>query len=684
MPDLTKNIRYIKGIGEKRAQAFEKLGVRTLGDLISFYPRRYEDRSRIKNIIDLEDGESACIDVYVTSSPVLSRPGGGKKMVRFSAADSTARIEITYFNQVYLKTSIRKGDHLRFYGKADVLGHKRFMTNPLYENAEKEGVYTGRIIPVYRGNSELSQKQIANAVENALKLCEGEIEDFLPEDVKARNNLADEEFSVMNIHFPGSFEALMSAKEKLVFDELFLLACALKKMRSENSAADGIKLASAGFDEFYSKLPFTPTNAQKRAVSECMADLCSGKTMNRLLQGDVGSGKTLVAAALIRVCAKQGYASVFMAPTALLAEQHYNTLTSLLAPYGLNIALLTGSMSAGEKNDIKAGISRGSYDLVIGTHALFSEGIEYGGNTALVITDEQHRFGVAQRARIIEKAGNPHVLVMSATPIPRTLALIIYGDLSISVLDEMPPGRQKVDTFAVDSTYRNRINAFIKKQTEAGHQAFVVCPMIDENEEAGNIISAEEHAMYLRKALPGLKTELLHGKTANKEKDKIMNDFVLGKTDILVSTTIIEVGIDIPNANLIVIENAERFGLSQLHQLRGRVGRGDAKSYCILISDNRSEEVRARLKVMCETNDGFKVAEEDLKQRGPGDFFGSAQHGLPELHIADLGTDIETLRNARSEAEKLLEEDPSLQAPEHRALREKVDSMFALSRDTFN
>ncbi|MBQ4506212.1 MAG: ATP-dependent DNA helicase RecG, partial [Firmicutes bacterium] len=379
-----------------------------------------------------------------------------------------------------------------------------------------------------------------------------------------------------------------------------------------------------------------------------------------------------------------GLGSIFMAPTALLAEQHYNTLSRLLAPDGLNTARVTGSMTAAERNAVKKRISEGYYSLIIGTHALFSEGMEYGEKIALVITDEQHRFGVAQRARIIEKAGNPHVLVMSATPIPRTLALIIYGDLSISILDEMPPGRQKVDTFAVDSSYRQRINAFIRKQVQEGHQVFVVCPMIDENEEIGDVISAEEHAAYLKKELPELKVALLHGKTPNKEKDKIMNDFVLGKSDILVSTTIIEVGIDVPNASLIVIENAERFGLSQLHQLRGRVGRGEAKSYCVLFSDHRSEEVRARLKVMCETNDGFRVAEEDLRQRGPGDFFGSAQHGLPELHIADLGTDVETLRNAQSEAERVMESDPLLERPEHALLKAKIDAMFDVSRDTFN
>ena len=684
MPDLSRNIRYIKGIGEKRARAFEKLGVRTLGDLISFYPRRYEDRSRIKEINSLEDGEYACIDVFVTSSPVLARLSGGKSMVRFSAADDTAKIDITYFNQVYLKTGIHIGDHLRLYGKAEVLGRKRFMTNPLYENAEKEGVYTGRIIPVYRSNAQLSQKQIMNAVENGLKLCEDGIEDFLPEDVAARNNLTDADFAVRNIHFPGSTAALLSAKEKLVFDELFLLACALKKMRSDNTKISGIRLEETDFEDFYKSLPFSPTNAQKRAVEECMKDMGSGEVMNRLLQGDVGSGKTLVAAALVWACSRQGLGSIFMAPTALLAEQHYNTLSKLLAPYGLNTALVTGSMTAAERNAVKKRIAEGYYSLVIGTHALFSEGMEYGERIALVITDEQHRFGVAQRARIIEKAGNPHVLVMSATPIPRTLALIIYGDLSISILDEMPPGRQKVDTFAVDSSYRQRINAFIRKQVQEGHQVFVVCPMIDENEEIGDVISAEEHAAYLKKELPELKVALLHGKTPNKEKDKIMNDFVLGKSDILVSTTIIEVGIDVPNASLIVIENAERFGLSQLHQLRGRVGRGEAKSYCVLFSDHRSEEVRARLKVMCETNDGFRVAEEDLRQRGPGDFFGSAQHGLPELHIADLGTDLETLSNAQSEAERVMESDPLLERPEHALLGAKISAMFDVSRDTFN
>ena len=419
-------------------------------------------------------------------------------------------------------------------------------------------------------------------------------------------------------------------------------------------------------------------------MKQALSDMTGGRAMSRLIQGDVGSGKTLVAAALIWFTWKGGYTSAFMAPTEILAEQHFSTLSSLLAPLGMHVGKLTGSMTAKEKRLAKEALKSGEFDLVVGTHALFSEDVEYT-KLGLVVTDEQHRFGVNQRSALIGKGEKPHVLVMSATPIPRTLALIIYGDLDVSVIDELPPGRQKVDTFTVDESYRQRLNGFIRKLVGEGRQVFVVCPMVEENEELPvKLKSAQEHARELALTFPELRVACVHGKMKPRDKDRIMADFVAGETDILVATTVIEVGVDVPNAALMIVENAERFGLSQLHQLRGRVGRGAHKSYCILVSDNDSEEVRARLKIMSKTNDGFQISEEDLRLRGPGDFFGSRQHGLPEMHAADLGTDVNVLQKAQEEARRLLERDPDLSLPQHAALRERVDTLFRLNASGFN
>lgn len=455
-------------------------------------------------------------------------------------------------------------------------------------------------------------------------------------------------------------------------------------MRRERTNDGGIVITPADTEKLFATLPFSPTGAQRRAVQEALKDMSSGGVMNRLLQGDVGSGKTLVAAALIWQTWQSGYMSVFMAPTEILAEQHYVNLSDLLAPLGMRILKLTGSMSAKDKRAVKGALASGEVDLVIGTHALFSPDVEYK-RLALVVTDEQHRFGVNQRSALISKGAKPHVLVMSATPIPRTLALIIYGDLDVSILDELPPGRQKVDTFAVNESYRARLNGFIRKLTGEGRQVFVVCPMVEDNEELSMPLkSAEEHARELAGVFPDLRVECVHGKMKPRDKDSRMAAFVAGEIDVLVATTVIEVGVDVPNAGLMIIENAERFGLSQLHQLRGRVGRGQHKSYCVMVSDNDSEEVRARLKIMTRTNDGFKISEEDLRLRGPGDFFGSRQHGLPEMHVADLGADVNMLQNAQQEAVRLLAEDPQLESADNTALKARIDRIFTATADSFN
>ena len=684
MADLNTDVRYIKGIGEKKALALNKLGVFTLRDLVSFYPRRYEDRTQYRPIALALDGEQVCIQAIAADTPRLTRVRRGLDLVKFKAVDDSGIVDITYFNQSYVKDSIHRGEEYVFFGRMEVKGAHRSMTNPVFEKEGKENGVTGRIMPIYRMSAGLNQRAIVQAVRQGLDLCGDQIPDILPEAVRRRCELAPARYAYENIHFPADFGALELARRRLIFEELFVLACALGRLRGERVREGGIPIREADLDAFWRTLPFSPTGAQRRAVEQAVADLRGGGVMNRLVQGDVGSGKTLVAAALIWYVWKSGYGSAFMAPTEILAEQHYHTLSAMLEPLGLRVGKLTGAMTAKEKREIKAQLRDGGIDLIIGTHALFSQDVEYAG-LGLVVTDEQHRFGVEQRSALIGKGGRPHVLVMSATPIPRTLALIIYGDLDVSIIDELPPGRQRVDTFAVDESYRSRLNGFIRKLTAEGRQVFVVCPMVEENEElAVPLKSAEEHARELQAAFPELRVACVHGRMKAKEKDAVMAAFVAGETDILVSTTVIEVGVDVPNAALMIVENAERFGLSQLHQLRGRVGRGQHKSWCILVSDADSEDVKARLSIMTKTNDGFKISEEDLRLRGPGDFFGSRQHGLPEMHIADLGADANTLQRAQQEATQLLQEDPALEKEENALLRERVEQLFRENADSFN
>ena len=684
MSDLNTDVRYIKGIGEKKAQALNKLGVFSLRDLVSFFPRKYEDRSEIKPISLTCEGESVCVEAMVADTPRLSRVRRGLDLVKLRAVDDSGVLDITYFNQPYAKDNLHRGESYIFYGRIEASGPRRSMVNPVAEKADGERKVTGRIVPVYRVAQGLSQRLMQQAVRQGLDACLDELPDILPHAVRERNQLAQTAYAFENIHFPRDFEALELARRRLIFEELFVLACALGRMRGERSRESGIRMEPRDMERFWGAIPFSPTGAQRRAAAEAINDMDSGAVMNRLVQGDVGSGKTLVAAALVWHCAENGYMSAFMAPTEILADQHYHTLTELLAPLGLRVGKLTGAMTAKEKRVVREQLKAGQLDLVIGTHALFSADVEYE-KLGLVVTDEQHRFGVGQRSALIGKGQKPHVLVMSATPIPRTLALIIYGDLDVSIIDELPPGRQKVDTFAVDESYRARLNGFIRKLVDEGRQVFVVCPMVEENDELPQKLkSAEEHAEALQKEFPDLRVACVHGKMKPKDKEAVMASMVAGETDILVATTVIEVGVDVPNAALIIVENAERFGLSQLHQLRGRVGRGQHKSWCILVSDNDGEENRARLGIMTKTNDGFKISEEDLRLRGPGDFFGSRQHGLPEMHVADLGADVNVLQKAQQEATLLLASDPALAAPEHTALRESVDRLLKVNADSFN
>ena len=606
------------------------------------------------------------------------------ELVKFRAVDESGSVDITYFNQNYVKDYLSRGDSVCFFGKIERSGGRCSMVNPAYEKEDKPRGVTGCILPVYRVNAALNQRTLRDAVRQGLDACGAQLPEFLPEDVRKRNALSQARFAYETIHFPPDFDALAIARRRLVFEELFVLACALGTLRAERTRESGIRLEKRDFSAFYAALPFAPTGAQRRAIEEAAADMTDGFVMNRLVQGDVGSGKTLVAAALCWLCRESGYVSAFMAPTEILAEQHTATLTKLLAPFGMRVGKLVGSMTAKEKREAKTAIKAGEYDLVVGTHALISEDVEYT-RLGLIVTDEQHRFGVRQRSALIGKAERPHVLVMSATPIPRTLALMIYGDLDVSIIDELPPGRQKVDTFAVDESYRARLNGFIRKLSAEGRQTFVVCPKVEDDEESeSDLKSAEEHAKALAAEFPELRVGCVHGRMKPKDKDAVMSAFVRGELDVLVATTVIEVGVDVPNAALMIIENAERFGLSQLHQLRGRVGRGGFKSWCILVSDNKSEDVKARLSIMTKTNNGFKISEEDLRLRGPGDFFGSRQHGLPEMHVADLGADTQVLKRAQEEAKALLERDPQLALPEHAALRGRIEELFKNNTDSFN
>ncbi len=685
MIELNASVNSIRGIGEKKAQAFAKLGVFSLYDLLSYFPARYEDRTKFCPIAAAPIGEGVCVRALVADTPRLIRVRRGMELVKFRAVDESGSVDITYFNQNYVKDYLARGDSVCLYGKIELNGGRRSMTNPAYEKEDKPRGVTGCILPIYRMNAALNQRTIRDAVRLGLDACADQLPDFLPEALRERNRLCQARYAYENIHFPPDFEALAIARRRLVFEELFVLACALGTMRAERTRESGLRMEKRDLAAFYAALPFTPTGAQCRAIDEAAADMTGGYVMNRLVQGDVGSGKTLVAAALCWLCRENGCVSAFMAPTEILAEQHFATLSGMLAPFGMTVGKLTGSMSAKEKREAKAAIAAGGYDVVVGTHALFSEDVAYT-RLGLIVTDEQHRFGVRQRSALIGKGEKPHVLVMSATPIPRTLALMIYGDLDVSIIDELPPGRQKVDTFAVDESYRARLNGFIRKLAGEGRQTFVVCPKVEDDEEAedGGLKSAEEHAKELASVFPELRVACVHGRMKPKDKDAVMAAFVRGETDILVATIVIEVGVDVPNAALMIIENAERFGLSQLHQLRGRVGRGRHKSWCILVSDNTGEDVRARLSIMEKTNDGFAISEEDLRLRGPGDFFGSRQHGLPEMHVADLGADTQVLKTAQTEAKALLADDPQLARPEHAALRARIETLFRNNTDSFN
>ena len=682
MADLMTDVRYIKGIGEQRAKALKKLNILTLRDLISYFPRAYDDRRSFRKIGDLSEGETVCVEAMVSATPTLSRIRKGMEIVKLRAVDETGTLDIVFFNQVYMRDNLHAGETYTFFGKVEGEGRRKSMANPV---VEKEGsrVLTGRIMPVYPLTAGVSQSLLARSVEQGLAACRDLLPDVLPDEVRRAHSLCHIGYAYENIHFPGNEEELAIARRRLVFEELFLLAIGMKKLRSRREGLTSVPFEDTDLSSFYEKLPFSLTGAQRRAIDEILVDLRSGRPMNRLVQGDVGSGKTMVAAAAIVCAARNGRQSAMMAPTEILAEQHYRGLAPLLEKMNITCALLTGAMPAKERRRVLKGLENGEIRVAIGTHALISEDVVYE-DLGLVVTDEQHRFGVGQRAALSAKGENPHLLVMSATPIPRTLALMIYGDLDVSVIDELPPGRQKIDTFSVTGAYRERFQNFVRKEIADGRQAYIICSMVEKNDAIPDERKAvTEYAKHLQEhVFPDLRVACVHGRMKPKEKDAVMAAFSAGETDILVSTTVVEVGVDVPNATVMVVEDADRFGLSQLHQLRGRVGRGEHKSYCILVSDNKNEETKERLKVMTRTTDGFKIAEEDLRLRGPGDFFGERQHGLPAMKVADLSCDMALLKEAQSAAEELLRRDPMLK--NHPVTARRIGEMFAANADTMN
>ncbi|MDR0905515.1 MAG: ATP-dependent DNA helicase RecG [Oscillospiraceae bacterium] len=683
MGGAEKEIKYLKGVGEARSRLFAKLGLRTLRDLLRFFPRDYEDRSVFKTISEAVDCESVSVRAMVAGAPRLSRTNRGQDKVRVRIVDDSGAAELTFFNQAYVKDALKVGETYDFYGK---IKRDRVVsvTNPVFERVSGDG-FDGQIFPLYHLTAKLGQRQVASAVRQALNLCGGELPNALPRSVEERYGLCRVEFAYENIHFPADFAALASARRRFLFEELFVIAALSSFRRRLRASVVGTRFEPCDLGEFYAALPFSPTAAQRRAVGDAVRDCASGLVMNRLVQGDVGSGKTLVAMALCYLAAKNGAQAAFMAPTELLAEQHYRSFIAMLEPLGLRVGLLTGSLGAKAKREAREALVFGQIDVVVGTHALISDGVEYN-NLGLVITDEQHRFGVNQRAKLGQKGASPHVLVMSATPIPRTLSLILYGDLDVSIIDELPPGRQKIETYSVSENKRERTYNFVRKLVGEGRQVYIVCPSIEDNEDLPNDLKhAREYADALQSdVFPDLTVGLVHGAMKPKEKDEAMAAFVAGATQILVATTVIEVGVDVPNAALMVVENAERFGLSQLHQLRGRVGRGKYQSYCVLMRGAEGEKSRERLNTLCGTNDGFEIAEADLRQRGPGDFFGARQSGIPASRFAELAADGETIISAREAANAVLGADAELTLPENAPLRERVDAILAQAEGTIN
>ena len=682
MARLSDPITILKGIGPAKAKLFEQLGIFTLEDLICHFPRGYEDRTQLVPIAQLQPDLPACFRAVVMNTPRTSHIRKGLDITKVQVADHSARLSLTFFNNKFAAERLCYGKEYIFYGavSGDFIGYN--MTNPVFEEPDSQPVTTRRILPIYPLTAGLTNGALLKAVRQAMAVCPAP-EEILPQAIRSRYGILPAERAYQAIHEPSSMEEAEQAKKRLIFEEFFVFSAGLSLMRAARAEKKTPAYTELDLAPFYERLPFALTGAQERTIQAIRADLSKGAPMNRLVQGDVGSGKTMVAAAAAYLAVKNGRQAAMMAPTEILAEQHFASLSRLLEPMGIRVGLLTGSMTPKQKLTARAAIGAGELDFIIGTHALVSDQTHFS-DLGLVITDEQHRFGVGQRSALSAKGADPHLLVMSATPIPRTLALLMYGDLEVSVIDQLPPGRQTVDTFLVGESYRPRINAFIRKQVEAGNQCYVVCPAVEET-DGMSLKSASTWAETLQTTVfPDLTVALLHGQMKGSQKDEVMGRFARGEADVLVATTVIEVGVDVPNATLMVIEDADRFGLSQLHQLRGRVGRGKDKSYCILTTHNRNPETLARLKAFCKTTDGFVIAQEDLKMRGPGDFFGSRQSGLPVFRVASLGADLDTLTLAQEASKEWIESFGDSDAPEAQALRRRIGALFERNHAAMN
>ena len=682
MARLTDPVTILKGVGPTKAKQLAALNIFTLGDLICHFPRGYEDRTKLVTISQLEPDTPACFRAMVMNTPRTSHIRKGLDITKVQVADHTARLTLTFFNQKFTTEQLQYGREYIFYGavSGDFIGYN--MTSPAFEAIDAPPVTTRRVLPIYPLTAGLSNAAMLKAVRQALAICDPPAE-ILPEAVRSRYGILPAERAYYAIHEPQSMAEAEMAKKRLIFEEFFVFSAGLSLLRASRAGKRVAPYENRDLSPFYGQLPFRLTGAQQRAIGDILKDVASGSPMNRLVQGDVGSGKTMVAAAAAYCANLNGRQAAMMAPTEILAEQHYESFKKLFEPLGLRVALLTGSQTPKEKRLVREAIQNGEVDLAVGTHALLTDATVFH-NLGLVITDEQHRFGVKQRSALSSKGEDVHLLVMSATPIPRTLALLMYGDLEVSILDELPPGREPVDTFLVGESMRARVNAFIRKQVHEGHQCFVVCPAVEESEELG-IKAATVWAETLRSTVfPDLRIALLHGQMKGAEKEAAMSAFARGEADVMVATTVIEVGVDVPNATLMVIEDADRFGLSQLHQLRGRVGRGGAKSYCILTSHNKNEETLRRLKALCKTTDGFKIAEEDLRLRGPGDFFGSRQSGLPTFRVANLSYDMQTLKDAQAASAQWIDAEGTSDTPEAVALRQRIGELFLRAEGTIN
>ena len=694
---LDTPVIQLPGVGEARSKKLEKLGLTRCGDLLAYYPRDYEDRRQMYTIRQAPLEGRVCIQAMAAEHPRKARIRKGLELVQLKVVDHTGALHLTFFNQGYVEKALRAGEEYIFFGTVEEQGRRRSMVNPIFERVGKQD-FTVCIMPIYRLTAGISNHLLASLTRQCLP-CAAQMADSLPPSVRQRYRLASSEFALQAIHFPPDEESLDLARRRLAFEELFYLSAGLTflKGRRETLGA-GCAIPTPPWDDFAALLPFQPTDAQRRVMEEVAFDMASGRPMNRLVQGDVGSGKTAVAAYAAFLSARAGYQTALMAPTEVLAEQHYRSLSALLAPAGIRVGLLTGALTPKEKRGLHQALAEGTIDLAVGTQALLSQGVSFH-RLALIVADEQHRFGVAQRAALAGKSETggmppPHVLVMSATPIPRTLALIIYGDLDVSVIDQLPPGRTPVETYVVREDKRQRMYNFVRRQVAEGRQVYIVCPAVEENPDAAlpgeespalNLKAVKTYAQQLQtQVFPELTVGVLHGKMRPREKEAVMAAFGRGDIQVLVSTTVIEVGVDVPNASLMIVENADRFGLSQLHQLRGRVGRGKHQSYCVLITATRNVEAMSRLRTLASSTDGFRISEEDLKLRGPGDFFGNRQHGLPQMKLADLTGDMRLLQQAQQAARELLEEDPTLSRVENAPVRERVRRLFADTPDIFN